>query len=319
MTRAWVVKDTSLKKDFMEKMADVLLNLDKEEKKEFMGYVIDTMGESFFADMSKEEKAQVMGDAIKDLLDRSGLTDSKERKDLLISLTEGLVDRFTGDMGPGEKGVMLSDLVTTTVRKVGPELKAALSSAIRELTRAGPAMAKDLKSLLTDPEVRHLLRDLVRELIKVLRDLLMDLTIEVYGYVKDSAPEVQAFVRETARELIKALSAIAIEVLKKLMEVVGEIMQVGGKLLVDSKDIAKKVLGSDEMRAIKGRVDSIIDEKSGLISTLLEEGVSDLEDLAERTKMPRETLRNLLLKMWEKGEVEMDIGRSRPGGSAPSD
>jgi hypothetical protein len=302
----------ALKKDLMNWFAENMMKMDKEEKREFLKYVIDNMGEEFFSDMTKEEKQEVMSEAMESLIKHSGLKDKEAQKDLLVSLTETMVDTFTGGLDAGEKGEIIARMTSSTIQNLGPEIKKALGVAVRELADASPVLGDGLRRLVEDPNIRRLLRDFVKGLLFLLKDVLKSLAFEVYGYIKESGPDIQEFLRTTARKALKALLTIGIEILKKGLEMLGELMQAGGKTLLQTKDWAERAWESDELRSLKGFVDGIVDEKSKEVMKLVAQGIDDIEELAERTKMPRETIRNLLLKLWEKGEVKMDIDKAGP-------
>ena len=300
----------ALKKDLMNWFAENMMKMDKDEKKEFLRYVIDKMGEEFFSELTKEEKMEVMSEAVESLIGHSGLKDKEAQKDLLVSMTESMVDSFTGGLDAGEKGELIARMTSSTIQNLGPEIKRALGVAVRELADASPVLGDSLRRLVEDPNVRRLLRDFVKGLLFLLKDVLSSLAFEVYGYIKESGPEIQEFLRTTARKALKALLTIGIELLKKGLEMLGELMQAGGRTILQTKDWAEKAWESDELRSLKGFVDGIVDEKSKDIMRLVAQGIDDIEELALRTKMPRETIRNILLKLWEKGEVKMDIDKT---------
>lgn len=296
----------SLKKDIMEKMADSMMKMDKDEKKEFLKYVIDSIGESFFEDLTKEEKAALMTDALRDIIKKSGLTDMEQQKELVVSLTQSMVDCFLGELKADEKGEIITSIVSNAIEKVGPEIRSAIGSSVKMLMEASPTIGEALIRVLRDPNMRTVLRDFIKGLFLMLKDLLKSMAIEVYGYLKESGPEVMEFLKNAARTALKALVRIGVELLKKAIEVLSELMQAGGRSLIHTKDWIDKVMASDELKSLKGTMDRMVDEKSERVKQLLAEGVVDMEELVKRTEMPRETLRNLLLKLWERGEVEMD-------------
>jgi len=296
----------------MNWFAENLMKMDKDEKREFLKYVIDNMGEEFFSKLTKEEKKDVMSEAMESLIKHSGLKDKEAQKDLLVSLTESMVDTFTGGLDAGEKGEIIARMTSSTIQNLGPEIKRTLGVAVRELADASPVLGDSLRRLVEDPNIRKLLRDFVKGLLFLLKDVLKSLAFEVYGYIKESGPEIMEFLRTTARKALKALVTIGIELLKKGLEMLGELMQAGGKTLLQTKDWAEKAWESDELRSLKGFVEGVVDEKSRAIMKLVAQGIDDIEELAERTKMPRETIRNILLKLWEKGEVKMDIDKVGP-------
>ena len=302
----------ALKKDLVNWFAENMMKMDKEEKREFLTYVIENMSEEFFADLTKDEKMEVMSEAIESLVKHSGLKDKEAQKDLLVSLTENLVDTFTGGLDAGEKGELIARMTSSTIQNLGPEIKKVLGVAVRELADASPVLGDGLRRLVEDPNIRGMLREFVKALLFLLKDVLKSLAFEVYGYIKESGPEIQEFLRTTARRALKALVTIGIELLKKGLEMLGELMRAGGKTLIQTKDWAEKAWESDELRSLKGFVEGIVDEKSKDIMELVSQGIDDIEELAERTKMSRETIRNILLKLWEKGEVKMDIDKRGP-------
>lgn len=307
----------SFKKELMEKFADNLMKMDKEEKKALLRYIIDSMGESFFADLTKEEKAAVMADSVQALAEAAGMGDRETQKVLLSELADTMVDKFTASMGDGDRGEALVDIAVGTIRRLAPEVKGALRAALSKMDELGPEVGRGLRVIVEDKELRGLVFRFVKALLVLLKDILVSAAREVYGYIKESGDEVVEFLKDVAKKAIKAIVRVGIELLRKAIDVIAGLLRSGGDTLLETKGWAERVWASDEMKAIRGDMERMVDERADSIRALLLSGVKDIDELAERTRMPRETIRNILLMMWERGEVALDVGGTGKG-PAPS-
>jgi hypothetical protein len=306
-----------LKEDILTKFAETFMKMNPEERTEFLDSFVDKIGESIFAGLTKEEKVELLSKAVGSIAKHAEIDKDMESKmEILSTMVDHLVDNFTGGMDTKARGEMVAQVIMMTIQKLGPYIRKALGTIVEDVLKLTPERAGEIRKALTSGALVTFFKELVLTILTTLKDLLKNLVVEVYGFIKDSTPEILEFLKEAAKRALEALIRIGREILARVVEIVAQLLRSGADALVSTKNLATKVWESDEMQAIRKQVTDRIDSGAEKIKEFVEMGFTDIDTLAEKTKLPRETVRNLLLKMWEAGILEIEIGKKpKAGGS----